>query len=392
MAENTAEKTELTANRIVLVVSNLAHGGEGSVTISLARRLKKEGREVLVLFNGGSGQNALRSAGVETVLYPHFRIPWLFWRSWSGLAQIQAFKPDLIHVQGHDLGTFVKQLASRLQCPYVLTVNDHIGKLKNLRTDRKWLRLIIAVSEVLREELVNAIRVPKERIRLIPHGVNVTNLKRFLPGGHSSNGGQEGAAPIIKSEANGAIPVVGTIVPLVNDKGLQFFLRAARDVLEQKDSVHFLVAGQGLGNLKIRDLAKKLGLNGSITFVDYVDDHVQLIQAMDIFVLPVVKEGFGLSALEAMACGRPVVASGVGGLYSIVRDRETGLVVPSHDSGALSTAIIELLDHPELAGELTTKALEMVENEFNQEVLFQKIFNTYDEAIEEIENGSSSKF
>jgi glycosyltransferase involved in cell wall biosynthesis len=372
------------AERIVLVESDLAIGGEPSVTVSLAHHLKSKGREVMVLCAGGAGVEQLRSRGIPTLIYAQAQRPWAFWLRKPIESGLLSFRPDLLHARTHSLARFVKSLATGLKCPYVVTVNRHIAHARELPHDKALLRRIIAVSDPLREALVNTVRIPKDIIRLVPHGVNTAGFRPLrkdrLDRSHGLDAQDGKAEGDGKPLWNGKTPVIGMIAPMQKEKGNEFFLRAAKAVLDEKPDVQFLVAGKGPETVRCRKLAVKLGLTQSLTFVDYLDNHALLLSAMDVFVLPTVEEGYGVTILEAMAAGRPVVASGVGGLYSIVRDRETGLIVPRQDANALARALLELLNQPQLAHDLAQQAMAMVENEFDQETLFERLLQIYDEA------------
>lgn len=388
------------ARKIILVEGDLSPGGDPSVTIGLARQLQSEGRQVAVICSGGSGQALLRDSQIPVILYPTAFQGWLFWRRWIALPELHNFAPDLLHAQTHQLARFAKALASRLECPYIITVRSSVGSPKNLPLDRKWLRLIIATSDPLREELVNDAKVPRELVRLIPRGVDAAAFR-------GSSSVEPSQSPALAESARlpdashyektwdaaggGRIPVVGIIAPLVKAAGHQFFIRAAKEVWDKHKNVQFLVAGQGPEADKLRHLVQQFEFASAITFVDYIEDHKLLLKAIDIFVLPALEEGFAITVLEAMASGRPVVVSGVGSLYSMVRDRETGFIVPRKDVSALSQAILKLIEDPRLAQELGQQALDSARNEFNQEVLFQRIVQAYEEVLASNGNGKLSR-
>ena len=130
--------------------------------------------------------------------------------------------------------------------------------------------------------------------------------------------------------------------PLEAVKGHVFFLGAAQRVAAAHPETEFLVAGAGPEEENLRRLARELGINHNVTFASNLYDFSASLAAMDIFCLPSLRQGLGTIMLEAMALGRPVIASGVGGIYSVVRNNETGLVVPPSDSAALAERILEL--------------------------------------------------
>ena len=104
---------------------------------------------------------------------------------------------------------------------------------------------------------------------------------------------------------------------------------------------------------------------------------------MDIFCLPSLQQGLGTIMLEAMSLGRPVIASAVGGVYSVVRDNETGLVVPPRDSGALARRILELLDAPVHARAIGTAARQAVSEEFGVERMVERTAALYREVLDD---------
>jgi len=179
----------------------------------------------------------------------------------------------------------------------------------------------------------------------------------------------------------GRVPVVGTAGPLEAIKGVPFFLGAAAMVLQSKRDVEFLIAGAGPEEYNLRRLARELGINDHVTFVPNILDFDEAILAMDIFCLPSLQQGIGTIMLEAMALGRPVIATRVGGVYKIIRDNETGLLVPPSDSRRLGERILELLDQPDRARSVGAAGQCEVEEQYSVQQMVLQTVELYREIL-----------
>lgn len=148
--------------------------------------------------------------------------------------------------------------------------------------------------------------------------------------------------------------MIGQIIPL---KGHEEFLEAAAIVAGARTDVEFLVAGEDSEpgkpfETRLRRRVKELGLEALVRFVGYQPDLPGLLAAVDAVAVPSWNEAFGLVAAEAMAAGRAVVASRVGGLAELIDDGVTGMLVPPKDSRQLAAAILKLAENPALVEHL----------------------------------------
>lgn len=255
--------------------------------------------------------------------------------------------PDLIHIQSRAVLVPGTWLARKLKRPFVLTVHDYLQPREKLRLDPIWGKRVIAVSESVRDALIDHCDIPPERVTVIRSGVEDVS--------------EDGVRAPLDA---GRVPVIGTAGPLEAVKGIPFFLGAAQKVLAVRQDVEFLISGAGPEERNLRRLARDLGISEHITFIPNMADFSTSLAAMDIFCLPSLRQGLGTIMLEAMALGTPVIATAVGGVYSVVRHGETGLIVPPSDSGRLAESILDLLNHPERARAIGAAAQRMVRQEF----------------------------
>jgi glycosyltransferase involved in cell wall biosynthesis len=134
-------------------------------------------------------------------------------------------------------------------------------------------------------------------------------------------------------------------------KGLVPLLEALAKIRTERDDAELVIIGKPKGKSKIPGIIERLGLTGAVQFVSGVSTEriVELYAEAEVAVVPSLYEGFSLPAVEAMACGVPLVATTGGALPEVVgTDGETGLLVPPGDSGALATTLLRALDDAEL--------------------------------------------
>jgi protein-tyrosine-phosphatase len=161
--------------------------------------------------------------------------------------------------------------------------------------------------------------------------------------------------------------VIGTAGRLSAVKGHDTFLRAARLVLDRVPGARFVIAGGGPLEDELMALASELRIAHACRFLGARADVHDVMAAMDVFVLPSLNEGLPMAILEAMALGKAVIASNVGGLPEVIRHRETGLLVPPADPRALADACLELSERGDWARQLGAQAKIVVENEFSHD-------------------------
>lgn len=177
-------------------------------------------------------------------------------------------------------------------------------------------------------------------------------------------------------QPNGS-PSVLTIARLDPQKGLDYLLDAAARVPQAR----FALAGDGPERARLEARARALGLEDRVSFLGYRRDIPELLARCDLFVLPSLFEGLPLAALEAMAAGRPVIATAVGGTDEAVIHGETGILVPPADPDALARAIRALLAAPALAERLASAGRARVRREFGAETMVERVETLYARAL-----------
>ena len=161
--------------------------------------------------------------------------------------------------------------------------------------------------------------------------------------------------------------VIGTAGRLSRVKGHATLLRAAHLMLQRERGVRIVVAGDGPLRDDLEETARRLHVDGACRFLGARSDVYDVLAALDVFVLPSLDEGIPMVLLEAMALGKPVVASAVGGIPEIVTHQESGLLVPPGDERALADACLELARHRDRAWALGAEARRTVETRFSHD-------------------------
>lgn len=283
---------------------------------------------------------------------------------WAGFAAKLARVPVFVtSIRGNDWDLFVGGQ------PYPVALIAMAGsKIATSLADA-----IVAVSEGVRDHLVKVQKISPSKIRVIPNGVDLERLGRLRTFG-----------TCIREELNlpPEAPLVGTLAVMKPWKGLSYLVDAARLVLLQHRDVHFLLAGDGSERRAIENQVRDLAITENVHLLGYRRDAIALLEALDIYVLPSLLEGFPRSVLEAMALGKPVVVTDIGGSRETVRHGASGWVVPPRDSRELARAICRLLESSGLRRSLGAEGRRAVEQRFSARVIAETHERLYRELLQ----------
>jgi glycosyltransferase involved in cell wall biosynthesis len=275
---------------------------------------------------------------------------------------------EIVHFhtkRAHALSLFLGRVTPALR--YVVTRRMDYPVKRSWYTRRLYNEKVdgvIAISHKIAAVLGEG-GVQGEKIRVIHSGIDPAPFQRASAQGAESAG-----------------PVVGTVAVLEERKGHRFLLEAAALLKGQGYRLRYRLAGEGSRRSFLEKRARELGLAEEVAFLGFVGDVPGFLSTVDIFVLPSLYEGLGIAVLEAMAAGRPVVASRTGGIPELVADQVTGLLVPPRDFRALARAIAHLISQNGTLQKMGENGREKVIKEFTVEQMARKNEDFYYELLE----------
>jgi glycosyltransferase involved in cell wall biosynthesis len=359
---------------ILYLANHLNIGGITSYVLTLATGLKKRGHNVYVASSRGT---LLGRFNQEDITY--IPIPIKTKAEISPKIIISLFKLkerikdiDIVHSNTRVtqvLGCLIQRYFHK---PHISTCHGFFKKRLTRRLFGCWGLKVIAISEAVKEHLIKDFRVKPEDIRVIYNGINVDRLR-------TQN--SELKTQIKESFGLGKGPLVGIVARLSDVKGHIYLIQAMKMVLTRLPNVQLLIVGEGRMKEALVKLTKESGIEKNVFFIPEVCDTTEVLSIMDLFVMPSLKEGLGLSLMEAMASGLAVVASDVGGIRNLIQDGYNGLLVKPADINALSLAILEILQHPERAESLGRQAQLFISQNFSQEKMVSQTERVYSECL-----------
>lgn len=363
--------------KILFLTTHLNLGGIGSYTLSLAKSLKRRGHEILIASSGGAMVNEVEQEGImhimvkintKSELSP--KVPLAIFKLRS---IIKREGIEIIHAQTRVAQVIAEGLA-RLNCaPYVSTCHGFFRPHWARRVFGCWGSRVIAISEAVREHLVNDLKVRKENVVLVHNGVDIAKFSQGL---------SENEKEKFRNQAGvGSWPLIGIVARLSPVKGHKYLLEAMRKVVDSKPAAQLLIIGDGSLKEELINQVVSLGLKENVVFLGSLVDTAKPLSLIDVFVLPSLKEGLGISILEAQAAGVPVVASDVGGIYTIIKDNKNGFLVPPRDSLSLAAAIIKLIDNPILVKKMSEAGRRLMREEFSLGEMAKRIEGVYSQCI-----------
>jgi N-acetyl-alpha-D-glucosaminyl L-malate synthase BshA len=296
------------------------------------------------------------------LIHAHFAYP----EGFVGvLAREKIKRPLIVTIHGYDLLT-------EPSIGYGLRLHKHYDLI--IRSVLKKADAIILASKALYMEASRILSNNEiGKIHLIPNGVDVNKFNPSIDGSEIKR--------LYKAEGKYIVFTARHHRPVY---GIAYLIMAAKLVISRKKDVVFIIGGDGPLLNYHKELAGKLGIKDHILFTGAIlrDLILKYYAASDIVVVPSLQESWGLVATEAMACGKPVIASNVGGLPDQIIDGFNGFLVPPRDPKAIADRILYLLENPSVAKRMGRNGRELAEEKYNIEKRVDKIIEIYRKLLE----------
>lgn len=372
--------------KIAYVIGTLDRGGTERQLVALAKGLDRSRFRPVIFCLTATGPLVadLEEAGVEARCFGLRGLK--VWRNpirvarclLAFVADLKEEKPEVVHgllFHAYILAAFAARIAgvpiiitSRRGLSYFKARKPHYllaERLANRMTD-----LIVANSGAVREDVIRQEKVEPSKARVVYNGIDPSLYE--VP-----------ADPTLRASLgiSEKVKIVGVVANLIHYKGHRFLLQACPEVKRKIPEARILLIGDGPLRGELEALAKELHVKEEVLFLGSRQEIPELLALMDLAVLPSLEEGFPNAVLEAMAAGKPVVATKVGGIPEAVVHGETGLLVPPKDPEALAQAITSLLSDPELARKMGHAGRERVNKAFGLDRMIREMEGLYEELI-----------
>ncbi len=292
--------------------------------------------------------------------------------AWRLSRVIKQLQPDIVHAHdphGVAMAALALSMSTQPNTPRLVAarrVDFHLGRHALSRWKYRQVDCFICASDAIRRMLLGD-GVPSARAVTVHEGIDLARVEAAPPAElHKELWLPQHA------------PVVGNVAALVPHKGQRHLVDAAAEVVRQQPDARFIIAGEGELGESIAHQIRSHQLEKHVFLVGFRTDVLSLHKAFDIFVMSSVTEGLGTSLLDAMACGKPVVATRTGGIPEVVADGETGFLVPPRDHAAMADAIVRLLADPPLRQRMGAAGLARVQEQFTVERMVQDTLHVYE--------------
>jgi L-malate glycosyltransferase len=291
--------------------------------------------------------------------------------AWRLSRIIKQLRPDVIHA--HDphgvamaaLGLSMSTQPAKPPLVAARRVDFHLRGKSLSRWKYRQVDCFICASEAIRQMLIGD-GVPASRAVTVHEGIDIERVEHAPP-----------------ADLHGEFwlphhaPLVGNVAALVPHKGQRHLIEAAKLVLRQVPDARFVIAGEGELRSALERQIKEERLDKHVLLAGFRPDVLSLHRAFDIFIMSSITEGLGTSLVDAMAAGKPIVATRTGGIPEVVADGETGILVAPRDHDAMAEAIVRLLNDDDLRRRMGDAGRARARSLFSAEGMVQNTLGVY---------------
>jgi glycosyltransferase involved in cell wall biosynthesis len=348
-------------------------GGQNQVLLTVLG-LRALGHRTMLVAHGEGELRARAEEGMDLIaLTPRTEMD--LSAAWRLSRLLRQLRPDVVHA--HDphavaMAAIALSMAAPEPRPPLVAARRVDFRLKDTALSRwkyRQVDLFICASELIRRMLLSD-GIPPDRAVTIHEGVDVSRIDAVPP----INLHEEFWLPH-------NAPIVGNVAALVTHKGQRHLIEAAALVVRQVPDARFIIAGDGELRPALERQIHEHHLEKHVVLAGFRPDVLSLHKAFDLFVLSSITEGLGTSLLDAMACGKAIVATAAGGIPEVVADGETGILVPPRDDHALADAIVRLLRDPALRARMGQAGLARVRQRFSAGRMVHETVSAYERVL-----------
>jgi glycosyltransferase involved in cell wall biosynthesis len=275
------------------------------------------------------------------------------------LKLIQQEKPNVLHLHGYGASNFGRLASSFTGIPNIVHEHAVLDNQPFYQTIADSLlspltNKAISVSEPVREFMISKRKIDPKNLETVIIGLPLAKFQAPKPEEIEAVREELGILPDEK--------VIALVGRLDTQKGQIYLLQAASSILKEFPKTRFLIVGDGPDMLMLQSYSEQKGIRQQVIFTGFRQDVSILLSLSDIIAMPSLWEGFPLTLLETMNAKKPVVGTPAAGIIDVIRDWETGFIVPFKNSEILAEKIIELLKNRELAQTMGENAWEVCQN------------------------------
>lgn len=378
---------KIQSKKIVLVITKSNFGGAQKYVYELANSLKDIGHEVFVIAGGdGILLEKLKRDEIQTYSLPYLgRDISLFDEFKVFIDLIKLFrkiKPDVVHLNSSKIGGIGSLAGKIARIPKIIftghgwAFNEERSFISKLVIKLVyWFTILlsdntIVVSELMKNQ-ISSFPFVQKKLTVIPNGIKEID---FFDKELARNKINEIVKKEILQKDSYVIGIIGELHPI---KGHEYLIEAFRLINKKYPDAKLCIIGDGEIKQEMIDKVSQINIQNNVVFTGFIDDAGKYLRSFDVFVISSLSEGLCLVLLEAGLAKIPVVSTNVGGIPTLIKDKQSGILVEPRNAVQLSTGIIHLKEHPEEGINLAEKLYKEVILNYTHNSVVNKVLAIY---------------